>query len=223
LSTFLGDVAILALHERSAGRNVTTSVETLVLILGGVTAGWALLSFFVMRRSRHRRQEIAFFQGEPRRRERPVRMREEAGAFVPLAEAFVEEPEPEPEPEPVPEPEEPELEPVDYAPPPTGLETASLYEVVWYRDGDADRIAFALQPVDGRAASWARYRSTSFSWGEDRDPPATLRAAQSAHGRLRARLERDGWTASGREGSWFNHRFQPPATAPGRASSAAEN
>ena len=202
---------------------MTTSVETLVLILGGITAGWAILSFFVMRRSRHRRQEIAFFQAEPRRRERPARMREESGTFVPLAPAFVEEPEPEPDPEPEPEPEEPELEVVDYAAPPSGLDTATLYEVVWYRDGDEDRIAFALQPVDGRAAPWARYRSASFSWGEDSDPPATLRASQSAHGRLRARLERDGWTPSGRGEEWFSHRFGPPSSAPGRGRSADED
>jgi hypothetical protein len=204
---------------------MSTSADTLVLILVGITAGWAILSFFVMRRSRHRRREVAVFQAQPRRRERPVRLREESGTFVPLAPVAADDEEllePEPE-EPEPGPEEPELEPEDYAPAPSGLETATTYEVVWYRDGDEDRIAFALQPVDGRAAPWARYRSASFSWGEDRDPPATLRAAQSAHGRLRARLERDGWTSSGRGPGWFSHRFEPPVSAPRKRSSGDDD
>ena len=34
--------------------------------------------------------------------------------------------------------------------------------------------------------------------------------AQRAHGRLRSRLLRDGWTTAGRGGPWFSHRFRPP-------------
>jgi hypothetical protein len=83
-----------------------------------------------------------------------------------------------------------------------------LYEIVWYREGE--RVAFALQPTDGRAAPWARHRSTSFAWAEDHDPPASLRAAQRAHGRLKAKLDREGWQPAGRGERWFNHRVEPP-------------
>ena len=69
---------------------------------------------------------------------------------------------------------------------------------------------FGLQPLDGRATRAGRERSGSFRWDEDDDPPSTLRDAQRAHGRLRSRLLRDGWTAAGRGRTWFSHRFRPP-------------
>ncbi len=112
--------------------------------------------------------------------------------------------EPEPEPDPEPEPSQP----AGFAPRPGLLSAATVYEIVWYREGD--RVAFALQPMDGRAAPWARYRSTSFAWAEDDDPPASLRVAQRAHGRLKARLDREGWRPAGRGERWFNHRVEPP-------------
>jgi hypothetical protein len=182
------------------------SADTVILVLVGITVVWALISVVVLRRARHRHDDVVVLRARPRR----VRVREESGTFVPLADvapaATEADAEPQPEPEPEPEPELPA--------PPLPREAASTYEIVWYREDD--RIAFALQPVDGRAASWARYRSASFAWVEDRDPPAGLRAAQRAHGRLRARLERDGWRHTGRGASWFNHRVAPPATAPDR-------
>jgi hypothetical protein len=178
----------------------------------------------------------------PRRRHRSF---EEAGTFVPLSPLGLDDPEPEsepesepepmpqpepepepesepepkPQPEPEPEPEpkpepEPETEPAGFAPHPGGLSAATLYEIVWYRE--AERVAFALQPMDGRAAPWARYRSASFAWAEDRDPPASLRAAQRAHGRLKSRLDREGWRPAGRGESWFNHRVEPPDKSPMR-------
>jgi len=156
----------------------------------------------------------------PRRGHRSL---EEAGTFVPLSPVGLDEPEPEPEPEPDPEPEpepapepdperEPEPEPAGFAAHPGGLSAATVYEIVWYREGE--RVAFALQPMDGRAAPGTRYRSTSFAWAEDRDPPASLRAAQRAHGRLKARLDREGWRPAGRGESWFNHRVKPLEKAP---------
>ena len=85
---------------------------------------------------------------------------------------------------------------------------ASTYEIVWYRQGE--RLVFGLQPLDGRATRAGRERSGSFRWDEDDDPPSTLRDAQRAHGRLRSRLLRDGWTPAGRGRTWFSHRFRPP-------------
>ncbi len=154
----------------------------------------------------------------------------QTGSFVPLTPAFRREPEPEPEPEepfeptgpirvvdrrepvvvplpilPSPEPEpEPEPEPA----PRTPQAIASTYEIVWYRQGE--RLVFGLQPLDGRATRAGRERSGSFRWDEDDDPPSTLRDAQRAHGRLRSRLLRDGWTAAGRGRAWFSHRLRPP-------------
>ncbi len=136
----------------------------------------------------------------------------EAGTFVPLSPVRVAEREPTPTPTPAPAPApapEPEPEPEQ----PGGPSAATLYEIVWYRH--EEHIAFALQPIDGRAAPWAHYRSSSFEWNEDRDPPASLRAAQRAHGRLKARLDREGWRPAGRGESWFNHRVAPPDKAPG--------
>jgi hypothetical protein len=88
------------------------------------------------------------------------------------------------------------------------VDEASTYEIVWYRE--ESRLVFALQPVDGRSSSAARHRSDHFRWTEDADPPADLRGAQSAHGRLRARLVREGWRPAGRGEKWFSHRFHPP-------------
>jgi hypothetical protein len=187
---------------------MATSADTLILVLVGVTVVWAAISVVVLRRARHHRAEVPVLRARPRR----VRMREESGTFVPLADVApaAEEAEAKPEPEPEPDPE-PEL--YDFAAPAAPpADAASTYEIVWYREDD--RIAFALQPVDGRAAAWARYRSASFAWPEDRDPPPGLRAAQRAHGRLRARLERDGWRHEGRGASWFNHRVGPPDSPP---------
>ena len=184
-------------------------VQTLVLLFVAITAAWVVVSVIVMRRQR-RHREVGVLQARPRQHERPLRS-EEAGRFVPLAPVFEEEPEPEPDPDPEPEPEPaPELE--EPPPHPSEITPATMYEIVWYRE--EERIAFALQPVDGRGASWARYRSSSFAWEEDTDPPASLKAAQSSHGKLRARLRREGWQASGRGDSWFSHRFEPPDPAP---------
>ena len=155
----------------------------------------------------------------------------QTGSFVPLTPAFRREPEPEPEepfeptgpirvvdrrepvvvplpnlPSPEPEPE-PEHEPEPPAPR-TPQAIASTYEIVWYRQGE--RLVFGLQPLDGRATRAGRERSGSFRWDEDDDPPSTLRDAQRAHGRLRSRLLRDGWTAAGRGRAWFSHRLRPP-------------
>ena len=102
-------------------------------------------------------------------------------------------------------PPEPEPEPPA---PPAPQAIATTYEIVWYRQGE--RLVFGLQPVDGRAARGGRERSGSFRWDEDDDPPSTLRDAQRAHGRLRSRLLRDGWTPAGRGPTWFSHRFRPP-------------
>ena len=90
---------------------------------------------------------------------------------------------------------------------------ASTYEIVWYRQGE--RLVFGLQPIDGRAARAGRERSGSFRWDEDDDPPSTLRDAQRAHGRLRSRLLRDGWTA----GRPRTDLVQPPPPAAGALSS----
>jgi hypothetical protein len=159
----------------------------------------------------------------------------QTGTLVPLAPAFRREPEPEPEreepfeptgpiriedrrepvvvpapvlppPEPEPEPEPPE--PPTPPAPPARQAIASTYEIVWYRQGE--RLVFGLQPLDGRATRAGRERSGSFRWDEDDDPPSTLRDAQRAHGRLRSRLLRDGWTAAGRGRAWFSHRLRPP-------------
>ena len=130
---------------------------------------------------------------------------EEAGTFLPLSPVGLQDPDPEPEPEPEPP------QPAGFAPRPGVLSAATVYEIVWYREGE--RVAFALQPMDGRAAPWARYRSTSFAWAEDDDPPASLRVAQRAHGRLKARLDREGWRPAGRGERWFNHRVEPPDKA----------
>jgi hypothetical protein len=199
---------------RPAALAAAVPVGTLLLLFLAITAAWVVVSVVVMRRHR-RHREVGLLEAHPRRREQ--RLADERGTFVPLAPVFEEEPEVEPEPEPEPEPElEPESESEfvleDLSPHPSTIAPATIYEIVWYRD--EERIAFALQPSDGRGASWARYRSASFTWGEDRDPPASLRAAQSAHGRLRARLERDGWATAGRGESWFSHRFSPPVSAP---------
>jgi hypothetical protein len=153
----------------------------------------------------------------------------QTGTIVPLAPAFRREPEPDfeavPEepfeptgpiriedrrepvvvPAPVFRPPEPEPEPA----PPAPHAIASTYEIVWYRQGE--RLVFGLQPLDGRATRAGRERSGSFRWDEDDDPPATLRDAQRAHGRLRSRLLRDGWSPAGRGQTWFSHRFRPPA------------
>jgi hypothetical protein len=192
-------------------------VQTLVLLFLAITAAWVVVSVVVMRRHR-RHREVGLLQARPRRHEAPLAS-DEAGRFVPLAPVF-EEPEHEPEPEPEPEPDpEPELE--ELPPHPSEITPATMYEIVWYRE--EERIAFALQPVDGRGASWARYRSSSFAWEDDSDPPASLKAAQSSHGKLRARLRREGWQASGRGDSWFSHRFEPPDPAPHeRAHDAAD-
>jgi hypothetical protein len=204
LSHFRGNVAILP-------DDMATSAETVIVVLAGITVVWALISVVVLRRARHRHDEVAVLRARPRR----VRVQEESGSFVPLAEvgAALVEPAVKPEPEPEPEPE-PQPEPLEAAAAPVPVDAATTYEIVWYRD--EERIAFALQPVDGRAAPWARYRSASFAWPEDCDPPASLRAAQRAHGRLRARLDRDGWRHAGRGASWFNHRVGPPAAPPRR-------
>ena len=122
----------------------------------------------------------------------------QAGLLVPLTPAFRRDPEPEPEPEHEPEPPAPRA--------PQAI--ASTYEIVWYRQGE--RLVFGLQPLDGRATRAGRERSGSFRWDEDDDPPSTLRDAQRAHGRLRSRLLRDGWTAAGRGRTWFSHRLRPP-------------
>ncbi len=186
-------------------------MQTLVLLFLAITAAWAIVSLLVMRRQR-RDREVGVLNARPRPRERRLAS-EETGTFVPLAPVFEEELEEELEDdlelEPEPEPE-PELE--ELPPHPSTITAATMYEIVWYRE--EERIAFALQPVDGRAAPWARYRSASFAWAEDDDPPASLRAAQRAHGRLRARLERDDWRPAGRADSWFGHRFEPPDAAP---------
>jgi hypothetical protein len=92
---------------------------------------------------------------------------------------------------------------------------ATTYEIVWYRD--EARLQFALQPIDGRGVAWSRMRSEAFAWEDDTDPPSDLRGAQRAHGRLRARLQREGWRACGRGDRWFSHRFEPPARPPGAA------
>jgi hypothetical protein len=147
------------------------------------------------------------------------------GTLVPLTPAFRRMPERDPDPEPLrdrepePEPEEifepvllpaePEPEPPAPPAPPAPQAIASTYEIVWYRQGE--RLVFGLQPIDGRAARAGRERSGSFRWDEDDDPPATLRDAQRAHGRLRSRLLRDGWSPAGRGQTWFSHRFRPPA------------
>jgi hypothetical protein len=143
------------------------------------------------------------------------------GTLVPLTPAFRRMPERDPDPEPLrdrePEPElepvllpaEPEPEPPAPPAPPAPQAIASNYEIVWYRQGE--RLVFGLQPIDGRAARAGRERSGSFRWDEDDDPPATLRDAQRAHGRLRSRLLRDGWSPAGRGQTWFSHRFRPPA------------
>ena len=148
----------------------------------------------------------------------------QTGSFVPLTPAFRREPEPAPEesfeptgpirvvdrrepvvvPLPILAPADPEPEPE----PPTPQAIASTYEIVWYRQGE--RLVFGLQPLDGRATRAGRERSGSFRWDEDDDPPSTLRDAQRAHGRLRSRLLRDGWTAAGRGRAWFSHRLRPP-------------
>jgi hypothetical protein len=148
----------------------------------------------------------------------------QTGSFVPLTPAFRREPEPAPEesfeptgpirvvdrrepvvvPLPILAPAEPEPEPE----PPAPQAIASTYEIVWYRQGE--RLVFGLQPLDGRATRAGRERSGSFRWDEDDDPPSTLRDAQRAHGRLRSRLLRDGWTAAGRGRAWFSHRLRPP-------------
>jgi len=165
---------------------------------------------------------IALFVGRMRpvpalRAPRPAAA--QAGTLVPLTPAFrrmpERDPEPEPPPDPEPEPEEifeplllpPEPEPEPPAPP-APQAVATTYEIVWYRQGE--RLVFGLQPVDGRAARGGRERSGSFRWDEDDDPPSTLRDAQRAHGRLRSRLLRDGWTPGGRGPTWFSHRFRPP-------------
>jgi hypothetical protein len=183
-------------------------VQTLVLLFLAITAAWVVVSVVVMRRHR-RHRELGLLQARPRRHDQSL-VSDEAGRFVPLAPAFEEDlDEPEQEPEPQPEPE-PELE--EPSPHPSEITPATTYEIVWYRE--EERIAFALQPVDGRAAPWARYRSSSFAWEEDSDPPASLKAAQSSHGKLRARLRREGWQAAGRGDSWFSHRFAPPESMP---------
>ena len=197
-----------------SGSSIAAAIplQTLIVLLVAITLAWAVMSVVVMRRHR-RHREVAVLQARPRRRERLAT--EEAGTFVPLASVFDDESEPAPEPEPEPEPEpDPEPDGVEPAPHPSALAPARTYEIVWYRE--EERIAFALQPVDGRAAAWARYRSSSFAWAEDRDPPASLRAAQRAHGRLRARLERDDWVPGGRGEGWYRHRFEPPVNAPDR-------
>jgi hypothetical protein len=193
--------------ERAGLIATAIPVQTLVLLFLAITAAWVVVSVVVMRRQR-RDREVGLLQARPRQHERRMAS-DEAGRFVPLAPVFEEEPEPEPELEAEPEPEP---EPEELPPHPSDITPATLYEIVWYRE--EERIAFALQPVDGRAAGWARYRSSSFAWEEDSDPPASLKAAQSSHGKLRARLRREGWQASGRGDSWFSHRFEPPDSAP---------
>jgi hypothetical protein len=195
--------------ERAGLLAAAIPVQTLVLLFLAITAAWVVVSVVVMRRHR-RDREVGLLQARPRQNERRMAS-DDAGRFVPLAPVFEEEPEPEPDLEPEPELEL-ELEPEELPPHPSDITPATMYEIVWYRE--EERIAFALQPVDGRAAPWARYRSSSFAWEEDSDPPASLKAAQSSHGKLRARLRREGWQASGRGDSWFSHRFEPPASAP---------
>jgi hypothetical protein len=195
-----------------------------------ITVAWGAMTVVIMRRQR-RHRPIGVLRAQPRRRRMPSPAAERGG-FVPLApvatpaEAPATEvadedtdlapPEPESASEPAgpfeaydrrpvvePVPEElpiPAREPVD---------EASTYEIVWYRE--ESRLVFALQPVDGRSSSGARHRSDHFTWTEDADPPADLRGAQSAHGRLRARLVREGWRPAGRGEKWFSHRFHPPS------------
>jgi hypothetical protein len=200
-----------------------SSFDTFLLLLGIVTAAWLVISFFVMRRSR-RRRPVGVLHAQPRRRD----LTGEAGTFVPLSRVAPvamqedEEDEDEDEPEPagpfVAHDRRPVAEPVPQELPAPAREevgTATTYEIVWYRD--ETRLQFALQPVDGRGVPWSRMRSEAFAWEEDSDPPSDLRGAQRAHGRLRARLQREGWRPSGRGEGWFSHRFQPPAGPPGSA------
>ena len=192
------------------------SFDTFLVLLAIVTVAWIVISFFVMRRQR-RRRPVGLLHAQPRRRG----LAGEAGRFVPLAP--VAEPEPEPEHEPagpfVAQDQRPEAEPVPQdLPLPARREvgTATTYEIVWYRE--EARLQFALQPVDGRGVPWSRMRSEAFAWEEDTDPPSDLRGAQRAHGRLRARLQREGWRATGRGDRWYSHRFEPPAGPPGSSS-----
>ena len=215
---------------------VTTSSDsglplgTMLLLLVAITVAWGLLAVVVMRRQRRRRRQVRALQAQARRRRMPSPAGE-TGGFVPmapvtappeedlddeLAHAEALEPEPEPESEPAGPFEaydrRPVAEPVpEELPVPVRemISEATTYEIVWYRD--EARLHFALQPVDGRAASWAKLHSGTFTWAEDADPPADLRDAQRAHGRLRTRLVREGWRPAGRGERWFSHRFRPPA------------
>jgi hypothetical protein len=206
-------------------------VGTMLLLFAAITVAWALLAVVVMRRQRRRRHRpIGVLQARPRRGRMPSPAGE-TGGFVPMAsvtappeeesaeeeldddDGWTEPLETEPEPagpftaydrRPVAEPV-----PQDLPVPVRQLVSqATTYEIVWYRD--EARVHFALQPVDGRSASWAKVHSDTFTWAEDADPPADLRDAQRAHGRLRARLVREGWRPAGRGERWFSHRFRPP-------------
>lgn len=195
-------------------------INTMLLLFAAITVGWGAMTVVVLRRQR-RNHELGVLHARPRSR-RASAPADETGGLVPLApvrppeEEQAAEPEQEPEPigpfkafdrRPVSEPV-PEDLPVPVRDP---LDEATTYEIVWYRD--EAMLQFALQPVDGRSAPWARVHSDSFTWPADADPPADLRGAQRAHGRLRARLVREGWRPAGRGSSWFSHRFHPPRRA----------
>jgi hypothetical protein len=175
-----------------------SSPATLIalLIVANVVA-WATVSW-VLRRRR------ALTRSRPYEWMKPG---SQAGSFAPLSAVS-----PLPVPVPVPVPavalaDEPAHH-VVYLRPVSGA--ATIYEIVWYREDD--RLVFALQPLDGRTALIGPQRSGTFAWVEERDPPASLRAAQREHAKLRERLQRDGWSRAGRGERWFSHRFKPPET-----------
>jgi hypothetical protein len=229
--------AILGVDEASAQssgtdtRTVTVSsgdglpIDTMLMAFAAITVVWVLLAVLIMRRQRARRNRpLGVLQARPRQGRR-ASAAAETGSFVPLARVAREPADAPPGPvAPLAPPHEhepagpfrafdrrPVAEPVaDELPEPARepLGEATTYEIVWYREDS--RLVFALQPIDGRSAPGTRRRSDHFTWTEDADPPADLRGAQSAHGRLRALLVRGGWRPAGRGRSWFSHRFHPP-------------
>jgi hypothetical protein len=173
---------------------MSSTASLIALLIAANVLMWAAVSYAVARRRRAARVK-------PHEWLRPGT---QAGSFAPLAPVAPVAP-------PVAEPPGEEPAPLVFLRPVAGA--AETYEIVWYREGE--RLVFALQPLDGRSALIHPHRSGTFAWAEDRDPPPSLRDAQREHGRLRARLLREGWTRAGRGERWFSHRFRPPQS--GRA------
>ena len=114
----------------------------------------------------------------------------------------------EPEPEP-----EPELE--ELPPHPSDITPATLYEIVWYRE--EERIAFALQPVDGRAAGWARI-------ARRRSRGRRTATRRRAEGRAELARQAAGRACGARAGAGVRPRrqlVQPPLRAAGLGAARA--